>query len=57
MSVDFTFVERCKFAHGESSSSETINELINDFVRVIAWLYELDSIVNKKEFRIKIIIY
>ena len=51
VSTDFIFAERCKFAHGESSYSGTINELIDNFKRAKAWLYELDSIVNNKKFK------
>lgn len=48
-SIDFIFAERCKFAHGESSYSGTINEFIDNFVRAKAWLYILDSIINNKK--------
>lgn len=51
ISVNFIFVERCKFAHGESSYLGTINEFIDNFIRAKAWLYELDNIVNNKKLK------
>ena len=51
LSIDFIFTERCKFAHGDSSYSGTINELIDNFTKARAWLYELDSIVNNIKFK------
>lgn len=50
-SIDFIFAERCKFAHGESSYLGTINELIDNFTRARAWLFELDNIINNKKIK------
>lgn len=49
LSINFIFQERCKFAHGESSYSGTINELVENFIRARAWLYELDNIISNKK--------
>ncbi len=50
LAIDFIFAERCKFAHGESSYTGTINELIENFKLAKVWLYEIDDIISSKKF-------